>query len=272
MGVLTLNIDNYQKDLEALINQGDRLHNAMQYECKPKELERVVKESLGDETTAYLKELPSFEDEYQSWYTEAKTLILQLAPDRISDFTSYYERQKSRKDITFENYTIEDYLVNLRVTLGGGRHVVVEPEAAIPRFRQQLSIVRSMKRRFRSTLFDIRQLTQADLFDSEIVSARELAKNGFGRAAGVIAGVVLVRHLGEVCANHKVTMRKKSPQISDLNDALKKANIIDTPQWRAIQYLGDIRNICAHNKEAEPTSDQVTDILDGVTKVTKTVF
>ena len=266
-----MSVDKYEKDLDTLIKNGQTLLHAIQYECEPKEFERIVRESLGDVTTAYIRTLPSFRNEYQTWYTEAKALLQQILPERLSDFTSYYEKQRSRKDITFENYTIEDFLVDLRVTRGGGS-VVVGPYAAIPRFRQQLSIVESIRGRFRSTLFDIRQLTQADLFDSELDAAKELAKGKFNRAAGVVAGVVLERHLSEVCANHKVTMRKKSPQISDLNDALKKANVIETPQWRAIQYLGDIRNLCAHNKDSEPTADQVRDILDGVTKVTKTVF
>ena len=146
------------------------------------------------------------------------------------------------------------------------------PDAAIPRFYQQLSIVKSIRERFRSSLFDIRQLAQADLFDSELDAAKELVKNKFTRAAGAVAGVVLERHLKEVCGNHGITVRKKDPPISDLNDLLKGANVIDIPQWRFIQHFGDLRNRCAHDKESEPTSDQVEDLLAGVAKVTKTIF
>ena len=76
--------------------------------------------------------LPSFKDEYQSWYSEAKALIRQLLPDRLSDFTRYYEKPKSRKDITYENYTIEDYLQGLNVTRTAGMttSTVVGPDAA----------------------------------------------------------------------------------------------------------------------------------------------
>ena len=90
--------------------------------------------------------------------------------------------------------------------------------------------------------------------------------------AGALAGVVLERHLKEVCDNHSLTIRKRNPQISDLNDSLKSAAVIDTPQWRSIQYLGDLRNLCAHDKESEPTPDQINDLLAGVAKVTKTIF
>ena len=150
--------------------------------------------------------------------------------------------------------------------------VIVGPDAAIPSFQQQLSIVRSTKDRFRSSLFDIHQLAQADLFDSELDAARELAKNKFARAAGAVAGVVLERHLKEICANHGVTIRRNNPQISHLNDALKDANIIETPDWRSIQHPGDLRNLCCHYRESEPSADQVSDLLAGVAKVTKTIF
>ena len=83
---------------------------------------------------------------------------------------------------------------------------------------------------------------------------------------------MLERHLKEVCGNHGLTLRRKAPQISHLNDVLKGGNIIDIPQWRSIQYLGDLRNLCAHDKTTEPTLDQVKDLLAGAAKVTKTVF
>ena len=59
----------------------------------------------------------------------------------------------------------------------------------------------------------IRQLAQADLFDSELDAAKELAKNKFTRAAGAVAAVVLERHL-KGCGNHEVTVRKAKPTIS----------------------------------------------------------
>ncbi len=265
-----LNIDRYKKDLDALIAKGDQLHNSIQYESSPQKFMRQAKKSLGDGTDKFIQSLPSFKDEYQHWYSEATSLVRQLLPDRLSDFTRYYEKPRSRKDLTYESYTIEDYLQGLTVSRGVDK--VVGPDAAIPCFRQQLSIVKSTKERFQSSLFDIRQLAQADLFDSELDAAKELAKNKFHRAAGVVAGVVLERHLKEVCANHGVTLRKKAPQISDLNDKLKAESVIDIPQWRLIQHLGDLRNLCAHDKQSEPTREQADDLIAGVAKVTKTIF
>jgi hypothetical protein len=69
---------------------------------------------------------------------------------------------------------------------------------------------RAAERRFESSLFEIRQLVQADLFDSVLGYARELLKHKFLRAAGAIAGVVLEKHLRQVCFDHSIMITKKS--------------------------------------------------------------
>jgi hypothetical protein len=210
---------------------------------------------------------------YQTWYSEAKALVRQLLPDRLSDFARLYEKSKARKNITAENYSIEDYLHGLNVTTGGWeKKKVVGPDAAIPLFRQQLAILESVRARFESSLFDIRQLVQADVFDSELDEARELARKGFARAAGALAGVVLEHHLARVCDNHAIKVTAKRPGIADLNDALKSGSVVEIPMWRFIQHLADVRNLCDHSKKSEPTEAEVDDLVTGVMKITKTLF
>jgi hypothetical protein len=266
------NLGPYKKDLEALVKTGEQLEMSIQAECYREEFKAQIKKALGEKAKDLLKALPGFAGAYQRWYSEAKTLIRQLLPDRLADFVRHYEKPNPRKEITYESYRIEDFLQGLSVTRGWEKEKVVGPDAAIPHFRQQLAILKAVSARFESSLFDIRQLVQADLFDSELDAARELAKNKFSRAAGAVAGVVLEKHLLQVCANHAVTVSKKAPGISNLNDLLKTEGILDVPQSRFIQHLGDIRNLCDHGKAAEPTPTQVTDLVDGVEKVVKTVF
>lgn len=268
------NLERYKKDLNSLVEKGGKLFDAMQAECFPKEFEDKLKKQYGGKAKEVLNSFPSFRRDYQHWYSEAKVVVRQLLPDRLSDFVSYYERPKTRKNLTSENYRIEDYLQGLTANLTQGVWVekIVGPDAAVPQFRQQLAILKSVKARFESSLFDIRQLVQADLFDSELEAAKELARNKFTRAGGAVAGVVLERHLGQVCDNHLIKIAKKTPTISDLNDALKNANVVDVPTWRFIQHLGDIRNLCDHDKKTEATPEQVNDLIAGVMKMTKTLF
>lgn len=87
-----------------------------------------------------------------------------------------------------------------------------------------------------------------------------------------MAGVVLEGHLAAVCERHKLALRKKDPSISDLNDALKTASIVDVVQWRFVQHLGDLRNKCDHKKSTDPTKDEVAEMIEGVRKITKTLL
>jgi hypothetical protein len=272
---LATNLDRYQADLDSLIRNGAALLNAIQKECYPDEFAATLKREMGDQSEK-LKEIvtaiPDFSSAYQAWYSESKAVIKLLLPDRLSDFVRHYEKPKNRKDISFENYSIEDALQGLQITRGFQKEVIVDSSAAIPHVRQQLEILKSVRARFKSSLFDIRQLVAADLFDSELDAARELARKKFTRAAGAVAGVVLEKHLQQVCDNHVITVKKSDAGISHLNDLLKAQGVIDVPQWRAIQHLGDLRNLCDHPKGQEPSPAQIGDLIDGVAKVTKTIF
>jgi hypothetical protein len=210
------NLDRYKKDLDSLVDKGEDLDLEMQAACFPEQVTRALQNAHGDETKDLLKALPRFQEAYQPWYSEAKALVRQLLPDRLADFVRHYEKPKPRKDITYENYRIEDYLQGLNITRGYAKEKVVGPDAAIPHFQQQLAILKSVRARFESSLFDIRQLVQADLFDSELDAAEELARKKFTRPAGALAAVVLERHLAQVCDNHAITVTKKEPTISEL--------------------------------------------------------
>ena len=264
------NLDNYKEDLKKLVTTGKLLQVAMEYECFPEQVEELYGKHADGKKC--LKSLPNFGKDYQSWYSETSAVIKQLLPDRFDDFVRHYQKPKPRKDITFENYRIEDYLQGLTVTRGWEKEKVVGQEAAIPHFRQQLAILEAVESRFESTLFDIRQLVQADLFDSEIEAARELLKKGFVRASGAVVGVVLEKHLAQVAENHNVKTRKKHPTISDFNDLLKNGGVLDTPSWRQIQRLADVRNLCDHNKDRDPTEQEAEELINGVEKFTKTLF
>ena len=113
-------------------------------------------------------------------------VVSQLIPDRREDFIKQYKNER-RKSIDFSTYGISDYLIGLRTTRGG-YDVVVDSSAAIPRMQNQVSILNSATARFKSQLFDIREVLQADIFGSELEAARELAKKGFVRGAGAVAG------------------------------------------------------------------------------------
>jgi hypothetical protein len=215
-----------------------------------------------------------FEKLYQGWYSEACEVIRQILPNRLSEFEELYQGNDKRKDINGVTYTIRDWLLGTRasIEIGFGTRSFKDFERMASRFDMQRDILISAKRRFESSLFDIKQIIRADLFDSEIEVARELLKNGFLRPAGAVAGVVLETHLQEVCHNHSINIKKKNPTIGDLYDPLKENDVIDVLTWRFIQRLGDLRNLCDHKKDREPTDVEVRELIDGTEKITKTIL
>lgn len=247
------------------------LHMAMQHMCRPNEFKSQVEKAFGkDKVDGYFKKLPVFKSEYQGWFSKAQAVVKQILPDRLKDFNSFYEYTKIRKEITFENYMIRDALQGLTIRWGG--EIQVDSSAAIPEFVQQLNIVKAARAALGSRLLELRSVLQADLFDSEVESAKALAKAGYLRAAGAICGVVIEKHLTQTCDSHGISIRKKHPGISDLNQLLRENDTITVPQWRFNQHLADIRNLCDHSKGREPTKEEIEDLLSGTEKILKTIF
>jgi hypothetical protein len=161
-------------------------------------------------------------------------------------------------------------MIGLQTTRGG--IVLTDAKSAFPKFEQQLNILKSAEARLESSLYDMVEILQADFFDDELEAAKELNKKGFVRGAGAVAGVVLEKHLGHVCSKHGLKSARKRPTINDYNQILKDSDVIDTPTWRFIQHLGDLRNLCDHNKDREPKKEEVEDLMTGVSKTIKTLF
>ena len=253
------NIQKYKDELKALVKLGMEMFNYMishNQESKDASPEVVL----------------NVDGKYQSWYTESYAVIKQILPDRLTEFEQLYKGDGRRKEVNFSTYNIQDWLNGDRAGTFRREKRFDDDGAVCMRILSQVNILKSVEARFDSLLFDIQQLMQADLFDSELDAAKELAGRGFLRAAGAVAGVVLEKHLGQVGENHGIRTRKKNPTIGDFNDLLKDGGVLDVPSWRQIQRLGDIRNLCDHSREREPTKDEVAELISGVEKLTKTLF
>lgn len=208
---------------------------------------------------------------YQSWYTKALNVVQVFLPERLEEFRLLHRDAKRRKEVDYLTYTVSDYLIGLVVKYGG-KPAFDTRQSAGRKFLQQLLIVGSVREKLDTILGNLRGMLQADLFDSELGAARELWKSGHLRAAGTLAGVVLEKHLRTVCENHSITTRKKAPGISDYNQLLKSRDVVDIPNWRLIQRLGDLRNLCSHAKDREPTSGEVQELIDNIDKILKTLY
>lgn len=213
----------------------------------------------------------SFHERYEGWYTESHAVVAEVLPDRLDDFRAMYKTER-RKELDVETYSLSDYQLGLSVTRGPLKEQVFDPNSvAIQKFERQRHILGAAEKMLESRLADISGVLQADLFDSEIDAARELLANGYVRAAGMVGGVVLESHLSHVAFEHSLSIRAKKPTIATYNDALKDGKVFGVSSWRFVQHLGDLRNLCGHSGDREPTRDDVQELLDGVDKIVKTV-
>lgn len=258
---MATNLQKYKVDLERLMNDGRMLIAGLYNELNDKSLLSAV---VDQEDIDFIKEnkLTTFSDKYQKWYSEAYVVIEQLLVSRKEDFQKYYKIAKGEHGLSMSRYLIDrrDY------DLGHSA------ETYFKLYQQQYLILKSVANRFDSTLYDIKQLLQADVFDSEVDCARELCNKGFYRASGAICGVVIEKHLAQVCSQHQIKITKKNPTINDYNEHLKNNDVIDIPKWRNIQRLADIRNMCDHHKHAEPNKDDIEELINGTDKIIRTIF
>ena len=233
------------------------------------ELERIIDDakkivSVFTRIETDSKQWGVFVAKYDLWYSKALNIVKNILPDRLGDFTVLY-RDDKRKKITQANYTISDALKGIVINR-------ISYIMAYPALLQQVAIVNACLEKFDSKIYDIQSILQADIFDSELDSARHLLRKGFLRASGAVCGVVLEKHLSKVCDNHGIIIKKKEPTISIYNDELKNGDVYDTMEWRRMQRLGDLRNLCDHDKKREPTKEEVDELISGVERVIKTIF
>lgn len=214
----------------------------------------------------------NFGTAYQSWYTRALKIVEALANDRLEEFISYYKIDPKRKERNAQNYVIQDFIMGM----GAREDLYGKPlwdtnNAIAIKVYNQLQILQSLQTRIDSVLSDVQGSLLSELQDKELATAEELLKINV-RAAGSLVGVILENHLQRVMQNHHITVSKKNPTISEMNNLLKSNGIYDLPTWKKVEYLGSIRNLCSHKKEREPKKEEVEEIIAGVNKVIKEVF
>ncbi|OHD60555.1 MAG: hypothetical protein A2014_08500 [Spirochaetes bacterium GWF1_49_6] len=236
---MNTNIDKFKEDLNKLLKDAEELLSVLNSRIK----DPILK----------------FREKYEIWYSEALYLIIAVLPERTEDFKKYYDSRTGnslKKSITY-----------IPTEFSSFENIPDQVDVARALFISQVGIVKSANKRFESSLFQIKEVLQADLFNSELEAAKELNSKGFTRGAGAMAGVVLEKHLKIICQHHKIKIVKKNSSINDYNQLLKDNAIIDTSNWRFIQRLGDLRNLCDHNKEKEPQKDDINELIQGTGRV-----
>lgn len=109
-------------------------------------------------------------------------------------------------------------------------------------------------------LISVKNLVQAELFDSELEQASELLNNGYKGPAAVVAGVVLETTLRDLCSDNSIPHAK----LDKMNSDLAKAGIYNKLQQKKITALADIRNSAAHGDWDSFNDDEVKEMIRDV--------
>ena len=245
----------YKFDFEALLRQGEQIRNDLEPYFSAKSQEKGAT-LVGD-----------LEERYQLWYSESLALINQVFPARLPEFQSLYSTSGFRDLVSELSYGISTGFEDLYMEDEDARR-----QRVIAAFYAQLNILKSVRAGFESRLLNIRRLLHADLLDTELDVAKELASNGFARAAGSVAGVALESHLVEVCLKRKIKSRKRRPTIGDWINLLHTADAIDSVMLQRLKGLNEIRSLCTHKKSREPTTVEIDELIGGVSRITKQLF
>jgi hypothetical protein len=168
---VSTNLDKFRSDLDKLVALGANMGLDLAFQSMQKH-GRLDKQHEEDAK----KLAGSFEENYQRWFTEADAVLKQLLPDRLDEFSQLYRPDPKRKQIDAVTYRIQDWMNGTR----SGKNDFGEPyfndlTLASMKFKTQIEILNSVRSRFESSLHDIAQVLRAELFDSELDSARDRA-------------------------------------------------------------------------------------------------
>lgn len=106
----------------------------------------------------------------------------------------------------------------------------------------------------------VRNLIQAEVYESELEQARELLDAGYSLAAAVIAGVVLETTVRNLCTEHGISHGK----LDKMNADLVKANVYNVLQQKRITAMAGIRNAAAHGDADKFNAGDVKGMIDDV--------
>ncbi|WP_005031385.1 hypothetical protein [Holophaga foetida] len=241
------------------------------------EIENILDTLIGEfqdllKLTEKTKDIAPFGEKYQNWYSQSIRLVDLLGKDRLDEFISYYRIDPKRKNYAGSTYVIQDYVNGMGASKDIYNNAKWDVHNIVAvRLMNQVHILKSLKSRLTGVLRDVRGQLLSQLEDDELRVAGKLASINL-RAAGAVAGVVLEAHLQRVAVAHQINISKKNPTIADLNDPLKASGVYETATWRKIQLLSDIRNLCDHKKDRDPTKPEIEELLTGVNSIIKSVF
>lgn len=247
---MKINSDDLEERVSRLVDEiSDIRSNAVEY---VKEIE--LDKSGGTDSWGYGPlgdELPIILSEYEIWYNTAYPLVSEYLPNRIDEFEGRYIHARKGMELDLEYIDARD--ISSRSVLGDN----VSRAIAF-----QKHLVSSIPARAEIEKYKVSRSISSEITSEEVKRAKELFDDEDVRAAGVICGVAIERHLITLCeASEEEIEFDYLDGISSLSHTLNAAEIISDDRLRLLQYISGIRNKCSHASDEEPEKREVERML-----------
>jgi len=195
-------------------------------------------------------------EQYTVWYHSAEVIISEYLPKREPEFEQLYQSTDELLHFDYAEYKkVENY------------------KGVLARFvRKQTSYLRSIPRKLDIERLKVRKSISDRIVSDELLHAKDLWDEGDVRASGVVAGVALERHLYTLCEiSEKEMDYGYMDGIASLATTLESSNEITLDEKKQLEWLGDIRNKCAHATEEEPETRKVEMLIEQADEMVQTL-
>lgn len=187
------------------------------------------------------------DEKYEIWFTQAFTLVSEYVPERRADFREAYSDIDELLHFDGMEYTKADSYCGIL------RRVI----------SRQKNLLLSIPPKLEAERLKVRKGVSDEIITEELYQAKTLWDDENIRAAGVVAGVALERHLLTLCeVSDREVEYEYSDGIRSLAETLYNANEITQTTMGQLEYLADIRNDCAHANEEEPDKRNVERLIE----------
>lgn len=187
------------------------------------------------------------DEKYEIWYTQAFTLVSDYVPERRADFEQAYSDMDELLHFDSMEYKAADKYCGIL------RRII----------SRQKNILLSIPPKLETERLKVRKGVSDDIITEELHQSKRLWDEDNIRAAGIVAGVALERHLLTLCETSEQDMTyEHSDGIRSLTETLYDAGMISQTKKGQLEHLADVRNDCAHANEEEPDRREVERLIN----------
>jgi hypothetical protein len=236
------NKDQLEEKIDELVEEIEQINGALYDLAQSSTSRGKIKTDRVDWT-----KVDELDQRYELWYSQASTLVSEYIPERQTGFREAYSDIEELLHFDGMEYTKADRYCGIL------RRVI----------SRQKNLLLSIPPKLETERLKVKKGLSEEIITEELYQAKTLWDDKNIRAAGVVAGVALERHLLTLCeVSDREIEYEHSDGIRSFAETLYNANEITQTTKGQLEHLADIRNDCAHANEEEPDERSVERLIE----------